>query len=141
MNNTTQDTELFELCKQVYEKTGWKGGDSFITTIGGKWISDSKKGWYDETIGADGFYPLYTSDYLLEKLPPVIQDPYDKIFKHIQMWVNGDKSTHAGYVEPYAHGDKVTYAQESDKMRKTLLKLTLALHESGELRLERANDE
>lgn len=149
-----QDKELFELCKQVYEATKWddthehfyqvliredsvwQGGAIQVKTT---YEADSQK--VKKQIAYSRLAPLYTSDYLLEKLPPVIQDPDDKIFKHIQMWVNGDKSTHAGYVEPYAHGDKVTYAQESDKMRKTLLKLTLALHESGELRLERANDE
>lgn len=138
-----QDKELFGLCKQVHEKTKWDGTDFTY------W------GWFDSypdivitsevnekfTKKEDYRVPLYTSDYLLEKLPPVIQDPDDKIFKHIQIWINGDKSTHAGYVEPYAHDDKVAYAQESDKMCKTLLKLTSALLEAGELKLESSSNE
>ena len=43
---TTSSGELFELCKQVYEATGWETNSMFI----------------DDT-------PRYTSDYLLEKLP------------------------------------------------------------------------
>ena len=113
---TIASRELFELCKQVYEATGWKG-------LGRRYIN--------EPLEKDDWIPIYTSDYLLEKLPPVVQDPHDKIFRHIQMWINGDRSAHAGYVEPYAHDDRVAYAQKSDEMRITLLKLTIKLHEEG----------
>ena len=41
------DNELFELCKEVYEKTGWR----------------------EPSFG--GLIPTYTSDYLLEKLQGV----------------------------------------------------------------------
>lgn len=116
-----ESNELFELCKQVYEATRWI-------------VSEYPNDWYmqQRVTGRAALakaHPLYTSDYLLEKLPPVVQDPHDKIFRHIQMWINGDGSAHAGYVEPYAHDDRVAYAQKSDEMRITLLKLTLKLHE------------
>lgn len=145
MIEVKNDLELFELCKEVYKRTGWKTGHSYYQTHGGP--NDTLHGWrviegwtdeypfhYDGSRGGaemDIACPSYASDYLLEKLPPVIQDPYDKVFKHLLMWVNGDKSTHAGYVEPYAHDDKVAFAQKSDEMRKTLLKLVLALDDAG----------
>lgn len=51
------DTELFELCKSVFEKTGWD--DDKLLPKG---------------IPAHlGYCPLYTSDYLLEKLPKRIE--------------------------------------------------------------------
>lgn len=134
---SNHDTELYELCKSVFEKTGWDKTHHVILHFVTPGVKDSERigewhnnGDFDEN---DEAYPLYTSDYLLEKLPPVIQDPDDKKFKHVQMWINGDGTAHAGYVEPYAHDDIVAYAQKSDEMRKTLLKLTLTLHEANEL--------
>ena len=123
------ENEVFELCEQVYKATGWKNTEDGFFDGGEVMPFTDRIGAY---IGASNFRcPLYTSDYLLEKLPSVVQDPYDKIFRHIQMWINGDRSAHAGYVEPYAHDDRVAYAQKSDEMRITLLKLTLKLHEEG----------
>lgn len=60
--------ELFELCKQVYEATGWKQSPN---------ISQLYEYWddYDELCvisiedADDTLVPAYTSDYLLEKLP------------------------------------------------------------------------
>jgi len=133
------DNELFELCKEVYKRTEWAETDQFFMKHA---VKDPPYSIVNEgefyNFGNPKFgksdVPLYTSDYLLEKLPPVILDPDDKIFKHIQMWINGDKHTHAGYVEPYAHDDKVAYAQKSDEMRKTLMKLVIALDDAGELK-------
>lgn len=148
---TIASRELFELCKQVYEATGWGRMDNGSSTdeyyvanpvsirlnkpdvIKGwqiwRWEDFGESGRLHFSLGRGRAYPIYTSDYLLEKLPPVVQDPHNKIFRHIQMWINGDGSAHAGYVEPYAHDDRVAYAQKSDEMRITLLKLTLKLHE------------
>jgi len=53
MNNTpdtNQASELYELCKEVYKKTGWSNNTRIGTPR------------HIRT-------PLYTSDYLLEKLP------------------------------------------------------------------------
>lgn len=76
--------------------------------------------------------PDYTSDYLLGgKLPPVIQDPDDKKFKVLTMWINGDGTAYAAYVEPYAHDDRAAYAQKTDGMRMSLLKLVIALDDAG----------
>lgn len=120
--DTNQASELYELCKKVYELTGWRGEDGFITTIG----------WYDETIEADDFYPLYTSDYLLEKLP-------EEVKKRVLVVTNGDRP-HAGYAERDNYGNYTLdeyywkNAQYSNEVRKALLKLTIALSEAGELK-------
>ena len=130
---TIEIRELLDLCKQVYKATGWTGTNQVIGIYYQISEVDVKYGIFDrsEKRKEPVDTPLYTSDYLLKKLPSVVQDPYDKIFRHIQMWINGDRSAHAGYVEPYAHDDRVAYAQKSDEMRITLLKLTLKLHEEG----------
>lgn len=122
-----ESNELLELCKQVYEATGWKQSPN-ISQLYEYWDDHDELCVISIEDADDALVPAYTSDYLLEKLPSVVQDPYDKIFRHIQMWINGDRSAHAGYVEPYAHDDRVAYAQKSDEMRITLLKLTLKLH-------------
>ena len=123
----TETDELFGLCKQLYEKTGWDDYNlKFLGKDGGTFDMVARD-YLDEP----DYAPLYTSDYLLAKLPSVIQDPDDKVFKHILMWINGDGSAHAGYVEPYAHDDKVAYSQESDTMLKTLLSLALELKENN----------
>lgn len=128
-----EDTELFELCKSVFEITNWKLPASERPVE--YWVQHDDEWDLEYGIAGmpidGGIVPLYTSDYLLEKLSPVVQDPFDNKFRHIQMWINGDKSAHAAYVEPYAHDDRAAYAQNSDEMRKTLLKLTIALIDAG----------
>ena len=119
------DNELFELCRSVYEKTGWKGGEHFITTIGGNWITDYKKGWYDETICKDEFYPLYTSDYLLEKLPESVDDFYT-------LYVGKDFAMYSDQSETTGHETK--YTTTADTPLKALLKLVIALDDAGELK-------
>lgn len=114
----TNTNELFNLCKKVYAATGWHQT--------GVLMGQSERD--DEGI-TRAWYPIYTSDYLLEKLPPVVQDSLDKKFRHIQMWINGDGEARACYVEPYDTEFRGTYAVESDTPLKALLKLTLKLHE------------
>lgn len=72
-------------------------------------------------------FPAYDLGYLMRKLPPVIQDPYDKVFKHIQLWINGDGSVHIGYIEPYADDDKVAYACESSVIEDAVAELAIEL--------------
>ena len=129
LKDTNQASELFELCQKVYKLTNWKDthsrlddGNYTIRNEGNEVLLGSKQ------------TPLYTSDYLLEKLPPVVQDSYDKKFRHIQMWINGDGEAIACYVEPYDKYFRGAYIAESDSMLKALLKLTIALSEAGELK-------
>lgn len=98
------DNELFELCKEVYERTGWRT-DHVIYAVGS---SDSA--------------PAYTSDYLLEKLKSK-----NVRLERIYPWDNS---------EPWWGADErqSSLYLTSDTPLKALLKLTIALHEAGELK-------
>lgn len=125
MTPTEQDKGLFELCKQVYEATGW--------------AADMDKGvdyvWCHETLtrlpidwDTSDFHqhiPLYTSDYLLEKLPYKIGEANSAI------WLRLGK-TRNSFTVCYMGSDLVClYDFEADTPLKSLLKLTIALHEEG----------
>ena len=56
------DEELHQLCKEVYKRTGWETGE--WTNNSGDYVSHAS-----DLIEAGVHFPLYTSDYLLEKLP------------------------------------------------------------------------
>ena len=103
---TNQASELFELCKKVYEKTGWKPTD-----------------WQH---GIEDGQPLYTSDYLLEKLPATVKNDFDGGNDYIILYKKG-KSWYADYMGQFKR-------QKSDTPLKALLKLTIALSEAGELK-------
>ena len=120
MNKTTdtnQASELFELCKKVYELFPfWAGTDM----IYGK---EQDGGWkimpLTLSIPKRNRVPLYTSDYLLEKLP----ETYNK--QELMLWRSGANSWRAGYSPIESYRD--------DTPLKAILKLTIALSEAGEL--------
>lgn len=100
------DTELFELCRELYKRTGW---DSYELAKDHVTTSDG----YDEWD-----LPLYTSDYLLDKLP------------------------HASYqMDVTSVGVKLTTFYTDDKWEtvhadtplKALLKLVIALDDAKEI--------
>ena len=110
---TIESSELFELCKQVFEKTGWGSTDldkqMYVETEFGP--------EYVESIGdGEGFweFPLYTSDYLLEKLPFPTEIGCDSF-----MWIGKYEN----------RGNQIW--ERADTPLKALLKLTLKLHEEG----------
>ena len=86
---THTDNELFELCKSVYEKTGFKNTDFHYrfgiteNTI----IKSSTNYNYVLVAGlsySDLDIPLYTSDYLLEKL----QRPHTSVvFEYFESFI------------------------------------------------------
>jgi hypothetical protein len=68
------DNELFELCKEVKEATGWVDTDCGWYSNGGK-VHDTRSVWHkNDVFDKPDNVPLYTSDYLLEKLPTKIND-------------------------------------------------------------------
>ena len=105
---TIESRELFELCKQVYEATGWKG-------LGRRYIN--------EPLEKDDWIPIYTSDYLLEKLPATVKNDFDGGDDYLILYKKG-KSWYSDYMGQFKR-------QKSDMPLKALLKLTIKLHEEG----------
>ena len=118
---TIASRELFEPCKQVYEATGWDD------------LADDHD-WFTErgVIGykRNGVAPLYTSDYLLEKLQQSLKHKNDQIdvFNDSKGWsaklkinfIDGDDIYHYREVnDSYGHATPLL----------ALLKLSLKLHE------------
>ena len=122
MPTDTNDTELFELCKEVYERfPEWNGTRDWIREDG---LIVDYNVWKTST-------PLYTSDYLLEKLPKRVDN--DEV-NWLDIYHEADPDCwRAGY--EYAKNDKWgdSYDVVADTPLLALLKLTLALHEAGEL--------
>ena len=122
------DTELFELCKEVARTTGWKT-DSFISNP-----ADAKDKEY-----------LYTSDYLLEKLPQFLTLDSYRCRLTVSPGGFGKEFKTPNYVprRPYTAFWCAAYVDKNglppklasgDTALIALLKLTLALHEAGELK-------
>ena len=115
MIDTNQASELHQLCKKVYELTGWEAPETYKAEDG----------------NPENDWQAYDTDYLLEKLP-------EEVKKRVLVVTNGDRP-HAGYAERDNYGDYTLdeyywkNAQYSDEVRKALLKLTIALSEAGEL--------
>jgi len=114
--------ELFELCKEVYERTGWRPLAPEGTTVS-YWVQHDDE--YDLEYGAvglpidGGVTPLYTSDYLLEKLPPHIK--LEKTNRYYAIWLDDEDD-----IKGHAFGDDISPL-------KALLKLVIALHKAREL--------
>lgn len=130
------DNELYELCKEVYGLfPEWKDTDKFYAHLHNRIGESLGIGITDEHF--ELLAPLYTSDYLLEKLPPVIfvrtSDGKNNT-AILTLWVNGDKTVHVAYMIPYDEQNRGDYAQTSDTSRKALLMLTKALADAGELK-------
>ena len=116
------DNELFELCKEVYKRTSWQG---IQTTFTLQWQEQHGLGddayltWAAKLI--HGNTPLYVTDYLLDKLPEGIM---------LQKEGNGYWSV---MTNDQAEGTS-WYEASAKSPLKALLKLTVALHEAGELK-------
>jgi hypothetical protein len=114
------DTELFELCKEVYKRTRWQptgyfDGDYVVTQ------EDADAGGYDD----DQLKPLYTSDYLLEKLPSKLDG---------NLLLEADGSAADKWCAYYDSMPVKIIAFHELTPLKALLKLTIALHDAGELK-------
>jgi hypothetical protein len=120
-----QDTELFDLCNEVYKKTKWSGSDfSYYKAVNDTWEILQQHACVKHT----KCIPLYTSDYILEKLPVVIdaKDDAEKAhWLHLRM-VALAKDEYNFYYE----GTNLDF---TGKPLIVLLKLVLALVDAGEL--------
>lgn len=122
MNNV--DNELFELCKEVFKRTSWH--DKSLKS----WTRDwNTNGFYGEPrvstlegnqlVKEDGTgTPLYTSDYLLEKLQR------QGLVLHYEIVGYGNKLWYAEVTQGVAH-------RVADTPLKALLKLAIALDDAG----------
>lgn len=110
--------ELFELCKQVYEVTKWDDVESYINE------SEDYVNPSSDVIDPVIHTPLYTSDYLLEKLPRT-QEMFGNTTYLTVQGVNIDQ-----WCASYDHIEGQSFkGQFADTPLKSLLKLTLKLHE------------
>lgn len=137
----TTDKELFNLCREVYELTGWNNQE----LLGG-WIEDQFEGPNNlgtfttkdqtETILFKLICPLYISDYLLEKLASdysieatvryVSHNTQDALYRYMI-----DK---LGKFVAFTPDMPMGKYPVGDKPAIPLLKLTIALSEAGELK-------
>lgn len=129
---SNQASELFELCKEVYERTGWEDVRDFYhenDTFDEETQTFKRNGIFSivERKRADYNIPLYTSDYLLEKLKPFLNAERKSLsfrFADNVFWLDADD---------IYNGPRLSVIQ-ADTTLKALLKLTIALSEAGELK-------
>lgn len=125
------DLDLMELCKEVYERTRWFGTDQqFQYSKGGSIITVHSNGKpYKLPSGTLTNIPLYTSDYLLEKLPRTLVFPWD-------LHCVGVDDGYSYVAEARIKDGEAGYTKkmsEADTPLKALLKLVIALDDAGEL--------
>ena len=114
--------ETFNLCLQVWEATGWDG-DDLLHFLGGeihyKKLFESDMHWLDTT--KDTYVPVYTSDYLLERLPRT----YGGVA--LSLWAGGS----TGWIAEYdtENGGRCTGATPLT----ALLRLVLELKKEGKI--------
>ena len=106
------DNELSKLCERVSQISGWED-----------------QSYYN----GHSYVPLYTSDYILEKLPLSINAGLSRA---VDMFLVIDRPKSLKY-QYRAFYTAPSYGKRHEVIagtpRKALLKLTIALHEAGEL--------
>ena len=113
--------ELFELCASVYKFTGWKTGRHI-------WSPKRPLVCKGDDFMDGMSFPLYTSDYLLEKLPVHVDKERAKhLYQYVETFYPYTKREYmVGY-------EKSEFSEYADTPLKALLKLVVTLHESGKL--------
>lgn len=120
------DEELFELCKDVYERTGWKTGQPGFYRDN-EVVSTSSTGSFIQSRKARETLPLYTSDYLLEKLPRNINETTNELL--VSRWASRWRACYM----PINLGHFPEQRTEADTPLKALLMLVIALDDAGQL--------
>lgn len=121
-----KDQELFELCKKVYELFPFWAGTDMI--YGKEQDGDWKIMPLTLSIPKRNRIPLYTSDYLLDKLPKNLSD---SLGHWLILMPFDDIKWSAGYLKSARDTDIRYHQYDSDTPLKALLKLTIALHKEG----------
>lgn len=124
------DQELFDLCKQVYEATGWPQ-ELNISQLYEYWDDHDELCVISIEDSDDELVPSYTSDYLLEKLPKHVD--YLSLNQNNKLTIdssNGEKGK--WYAHYWLRSRRLQVS--SDTPLKALLELTIALSEAGELK-------
>lgn len=116
------DTELFELCKQVHEATGWNDPLPAHFNEEGMFVLYGRP---KRVIEGTIYIPLYTSDYLLEKLPRSVQYSGGQITLRVEVQWSGGWHAHYGMYD--------WHSAIGETPLKALLKLVIALDDAGEL--------
>ena len=124
--------ELFELCKEVAKRTDWlcdEDASDFYFYWEANEGGDFSIRYRNECpyYSKDEYYPLYTSDYLLEKLPSSLNDDEDDTYRLTVHKVNGD------WLANYVYDNVGMWHRYGSTPLLSLLKLTIALSEAGEL--------
>lgn len=131
------DNELFELCKEVYKRTKWDGNDLLHRLGDEVFYRELFDSDVDEKHPRESYYPLYTSDYILEKLPKFVEG--EKHSSHLlclqpnPIGAGFQAMYHLSIARPTSTSQNTKYMHTADTPLKALLKLTIALHEGGEL--------
>ena len=123
------DNELFELCKEVYELfPEWKTEQviEFYHDVSGHLQLLGPKS-YQIQPDYNHCVPLYTSDYLLEKLPKETRFGTPQLIWYAGHW----EACYTDAVDSLWNQELKSHA--GDTPLKALLKLTLALKNAGEL--------
>jgi len=120
-----KDQHLFELCKEVYEKTGLNPYQGY-----NNWYRENKTS-KTRTVTSEAIAPRYTSDYLLEKLPSWY---FDTDIEETMILALMPHMLETGkwigrYETPEHRGSE--FETIADTPLKSLLKLTLALNREG----------
>lgn len=137
------DMELYRLCRDVHDRTGWKDTDKVFALTGylsgpGEWIIRDNSYIDKPTPSLLIHVSLYAIDYLLDRLPKWIEP--QKNTPHLltlqpnpigRGWQALYRLSVATPTSDRRHADEI---HTSDTPLKALLKLTIALHEAGELK-------
>ena len=117
------DAELFDLCKEVHDRMKGEWEEEFLLE---RWFSPTQRAY----VSTFRTVPIYTSDYLLAKLPE---------------WIGkyGDMQMSRGYMKGETGAFRFFYGRDGQEASiegtgttavSALLKLTIALSEAGELK-------
>ena|ERR1051325_4644507 len=127
--------EYQELCKKVYERLGWETEYTHEISNGVCVLKKHEVHMiYRKNHPENTYFAAYDTDYVLGKLPPVIQE--NGKFLQLVIHANGDSTFHLAYMEPYDKEFRGSYITNATSLRSALLKLTLALADTGLLEKE-----